>query len=38
MKDAIDVVMNKMEEMGIGKRKVNYKMRDAGFQPSALLG
>ena len=25
MKDAIEVVINKVEEMGIGKRKVNYK-------------
>jgi leucyl-tRNA synthetase len=38
MKDAIDVVIKKIEEMGIGVRKVNYKMRDAAFSPSALLG
>ena len=26
MKDAIAVAVNKIEELGIGKRKVNYKM------------
>src|SRR6187549_2098077 len=28
MKDAIDVVINRLEKEGIGVRKVNYKMRD----------
>ncbi len=32
MKDAIGVAVNKIEELGIGKRKVNYKMRDAGWE------
>ena len=31
MKDAIPVVVNKLEELGIGVRKVNYRMRDAIF-------
>ena len=48
MRDAIDVVINKIEELGIGKRKVNYKMRDAAsavsvigasrFQLSGMMG
>jgi leucyl-tRNA synthetase len=38
MRDAIDVVMKKLEEMGIGKRKVNYKMRDAGFSRQRYWG
>ncbi|HYM92966.1 MAG TPA: class I tRNA ligase family protein, partial [Chitinophagaceae bacterium] len=38
MKDAIDVVVNKSEEMGIGKRKVNYKMRDAAFSRQRYWG
>lgn len=38
MKDAIDVVINKLEEMGIGKRKVNYKMRDAAFSRQRYWG
>src|SRR6478736_152067 len=31
MHKAIDVAVNKLEELGIGKRQVNYKMRDAGW-------
>ncbi len=31
MRDAIPVVVNKLEELGIGIRKVNYRMRDAIF-------
>ncbi|HEX8314678.1 MAG TPA: DUF559 domain-containing protein, partial [Flavisolibacter sp.] len=31
MRDAIEVVIGKLEELGIGKRKVNYRMRDAAF-------
>ncbi|GAC1442185.1 MAG: hypothetical protein NVSMB63_10310 [Sediminibacterium sp.] len=31
MRDAIAMVNEKLEELGIGKRKVNYKMRDAAF-------
>jgi len=38
MKDAIPVVLQKIEEMGIGKRKVNYKMRDAGFSRQRYWG
>ena len=38
MKDAIDVAINKIEELGIGKRKVNYKMRDAGFSRQRYWG
>ncbi|MFN8289298.1 MAG: leucine--tRNA ligase [Chitinophagaceae bacterium] len=38
MKDAIEVVIAKMEERGIGKRKVNYKMRDAGFSRQRYWG
>jgi len=38
MKDAIDVVINKLEEMGIGVRKVNYKMRDAAFSRQRYWG
>ncbi len=38
MKDAIDVVINKLEEIGIGVRKVNYKMRDAAFSRQRYWG
>lgn len=38
MKDAIDVVIDKMEEMGIGVRKINYKMRDAAFSRQRYWG
>ncbi|NOT51987.1 MAG: leucine--tRNA ligase [Chitinophagaceae bacterium] len=38
MKDAIDVVVRKVEEMGIGQRKVNYKMRDAAFSRQRYWG
>ena len=38
MKDAIGVAVNKIEEKGIGKRKVNYKMRDAGFSRQRYWG
>ncbi len=38
MRDAIDVVIEELEEMGIGKRKVNYKMRDAGFSRQRYWG
>src|SRR5829696_2063585 len=38
MKDAIDVVTNKLEEMKIGVRKVNYKMRDAAFSRQRYWG
>jgi leucyl-tRNA synthetase len=38
MKEAITVAINKIEELGIGKRKVNYKMRDAGFSRQRYWG
>ena len=38
MKDAIDVVINRVEEKGIGVRKVNYKMRDAAFSRQRYWG
>ena len=38
MKDAIGVANNKIEELGIGKRKVNYRMRDAGFSRQRYWG
>jgi leucyl-tRNA synthetase len=38
MKDAIAVAVNKMEALGIGKRKVNYRMRDAGFSRQRYWG
>jgi leucyl-tRNA synthetase len=38
MREAIDVVIDKLEEMGIGKRKVNYKMRDAAFSRQRYWG
>ena len=38
MKEAIGVAVNKVEELGIGKRKVNYKMRDAGFSRQRYWG
>jgi leucyl-tRNA synthetase len=38
MKDAIEVAIKKIEEAGFGKRKVNYKMRDAGFSRQRYWG
>jgi leucyl-tRNA synthetase len=38
MHKAIDVVVNKLEELGIGKRQVNYKMRDAGWSRQRYWG
>jgi leucyl-tRNA synthetase len=38
MKDAIPVVISKLVELGIGKRKVNYKMRDAAFSRQRYWG
>ena len=38
MRDAIEVVINKIEELGIGARKVNYKMRDAAFSRQRYWG
>ncbi|HEV7783518.1 MAG TPA: class I tRNA ligase family protein [Chitinophagaceae bacterium] len=38
MKSAIDIVIKAIEERGIGKRKVNYKMRDAAFSRQRYWG
>ncbi len=38
MKDAIKVAIEKIEFLGIGKRKINYKMRDAGFSRQRYWG
>lgn len=38
MRDAIDVVISRLEEMGIGIRKVNYRMRDAAFSRQRYWG
>ena len=38
MRDAIEVVINKLEELGIGQRKVNFKMRDAAFSRQRYWG
>jgi leucyl-tRNA synthetase len=38
MRDAIEVVIAKIEEMGIGVRKVNFKMRDAAFSRQRYWG
>lgn len=38
MKDAIGFVINQVEEMHLGKRKVNYKMRDAGYSRQRYWG
>jgi len=38
MKDGLQAVVNKVEEMGIGKRQVNYKMRDAGWSRQRYWG
>jgi leucyl-tRNA synthetase len=38
MRDAIEVVIKKIEEKGIGVRKVNYKMRDAAFSRQRYWG
>jgi leucyl-tRNA synthetase len=38
MKDAQEVVIKKAEELGIGKRQTNYKMRDAGWSRQRYWG
>lgn len=38
MKKAIEIVIRKIEELGIGIRKVNYKMRDAAFSRQRYWG
>ncbi len=38
MRDAISIVIDKLVEKGIGKKKVNYKMRDAAFSRQRYWG
>ncbi len=38
VQNAIDVMLEKVEEMEIGKRKVNYKLRDASFSRQRYWG
>jgi len=38
MKDAIVIVIKKLEDKGIGARKVNYRMRDAAFSRQRYWG
>ena len=38
MREAMNVAIDTLEEMGIGKRKVNYRMRDAGFSRQRYWG
>jgi leucyl-tRNA synthetase len=38
MRDAIEVAIMRLEEMGIGERKVNYKIRDAAFSRQRYWG
>ena len=38
MKDAIVIAIKKLEEKGIGTRKVNYRMRDASFSRQRYWG
>jgi leucyl-tRNA synthetase len=38
MKDAMEVAITKIEELGIGTKKVNYRMRDAAFSRQRYWG
>lgn len=38
VKDAIEAMIQKVESMGIGKRKVNYKLRDASYSRQRYWG
>ncbi len=38
VKDAITAAINKMEEMGVGARKINYKLRDANYSRQRYWG
>jgi leucyl-tRNA synthetase len=38
MRDAAGIVIDELEKRGIGKRKVNYKMRDAAFSRQRYWG
>lgn len=37
-KDAMEIVIKKLEDMKIGKRKINFRMRDAGFSRQRYWG
>ena len=37
-KEATEEVINQLEQLGVGKRKVNYKMRDAAFSRQRYWG
>ena len=36
--DAKEAAIIELEKRGVGTRKINYRLRDWGYQPSALLG
>ena len=38
MRDALEFMITKLEEAGLGRRKVNYKMRDAAFSRQRYWG
>jgi leucyl-tRNA synthetase len=38
MKDAIDLVVNQLVSLGIGKKKINFRMRDAAFSRQRYWG
>lgn len=38
MREAMEIVINEIEKRGIGKRKTNYKMRDAAFSRQRYWG
>lgn len=38
MREATEIVLKKLEELGIGNRKVNYRMRDAAFSRQRYWG
>ncbi len=38
MREGIKVVVNKLEELGIGTKQINYKMRDAGWSRQRYWG
>jgi leucyl-tRNA synthetase len=38
MRDAMDVVIEELEDMEIGKRQINYRMRDAGWSRQRYWG
>ncbi len=38
MRDAIEVVIERLEKMGVGTRKINFRMRDAAFSRQRYWG